>query len=328
MNRALALLLLTAALGGIAAASARPDTESRTSYSMPAVSALGIRFDTLLMGGYASGTFGEAVRTIASDLSPDEGRLVARHLERIFADVVPADGLGRSGRLRVAYERARRPDGTTRSIRVLSVELASEGRIHTAFYFERAGRPGYYDPFGLALDPAAWERPLGGSRVSSPFGRRRLHPILNQVLPHTGVDFAAPSGTTVRATADGLVTHAGPRGGYGLLVELQHPSGYATRYAHLSRIPPDLARAPLVRQGDIIGFVGMTGLATGPHLHYEVRRRGQPMDPERVTAGAGIASTIAAEPRWPLERRALSSLLARAPTMVASSAPHGREAVQ
>ena len=152
--------------------------------------------------------------------------------------------------------------------------------------------------------------------MSSEFGQQRLHPILDRVLPHTGVDFAAPTGEPVRATADGLVTTAGNQGGYGLLVELQHPNGYSTRYAHLSRIAAGVARARVVRQGEIVGYVGKSGLATGPHLHYEVRRRGQPIDPLRLAAADGIPGDVGSEPRWPVERRRVEALLARTPTML------------
>ncbi|MEX2583157.1 MAG: M23 family metallopeptidase [Gemmatimonadota bacterium] len=319
LNRALVLLVLAVLFGGVALASGGAAEREPTTFALPAAGAVGVRLDTLLLGGYSAGAFGDAVQTLAGDLSAEERVLIGDHLDRIFGDVVPSGGVGRTGRLRLAYERALRPDGTTRSIRVLGAELAVAGRLHTALYFERDGRPGYFDPFGRALDLEAWSRPLASSRVSSAFGRQRLHPILNRVLPHTGVDLAAPTGEPVRATADGLVAEAGERGGYGLLVELQHPSGYSTRYAHLSRLGPGVSRARVVRQGDIIGYVGMSGTATGPHLHYEVRRRGQPMDPLRVIAETGIPSDAGSEPSWPAERRRLAALLAQAPTVLGAN---------
>jgi hypothetical protein len=316
LNRSILLLLLFVVGGGVALAPRLPIRRASPPIELPPSRAVGVGLDTLLLGGYAAGTFPHAVSTIASDLSPEERLLVGEHLERIFGDLLPQGGVGNAGRLRVAYERAMRPDGTTRSIRVLGAEVAVGGRLHTAYYFEREGRPGYFDPFGRALDRDAWHGPLASVRVNSPFGRRRMHPILKRILPHTGVDLAAPTGEPVRATADGLVTHAGERGGYGLLVELQHPSGYATRYAHLSRIASDVARARVVRQGEIIGYVGMTGQATGPHLHFEVRRRGQPVDPLEVMQETAIASEASAEANWPSERRRLAGLLARSPTLV------------
>ncbi len=312
-----ALLCLAAA---VLLAEARAEPLPPPPYRLAPVRAVGIRVDTLLLGGYAGGTFTEAMRLLASDLSDGERALVGQHLDRVFGGVVERGGLGRSGRLRVAYERSIRPDGSTRAIRVLAAEAAVAGEMHTAFYFERGGRPGFFDPFGRSLDPHAWTGPLPETRVTSPFGLRRTHPILRRVLPHTGVDYAASAGAPVRATGDGIVVFAGPRGGYGNLVEIQHPSGYSTRYAHLSRIASSVALSRAVRQGEVIGAVGMTGLATAPHLHYEVRRRGSPVDPQRVARDAGISADVGAEPRWPAERRLLSGLLARTPALARNPA--------
>jgi murein DD-endopeptidase MepM/ murein hydrolase activator NlpD len=283
---------------------------------LPPQLAVGIRVDTLLVGGYAAGTFAAAIQSVANDLRPHERDMVGRHLDRIFSEVLAAQGLGRGGRLRVAYERALRPDGVTRSIRVLGAEVATGGRLHSAFYFEKDGVPGYFDPFGRSMDRSAWIHPLHTVRVSSPFGEHRLHPILQQILPHTGIDLAAPMGEPVHAAADGVVARAEIGGGYGLLVELQHPSGFSTRYAHLSGLEPGIVAARLVRQGERIGYVGATGLATGPHLHFEVRRRGQPIDPLRLSRDPSLAPDIGATPGWPDERRRIGALLARTPTVV------------
>lgn len=315
MYRAIVGLLLAAVMAGVA--SARPGTTGggEEFFQLPPASALGVRLDTLLLGGYASGSFREAVEMLGDDLSVQERLLIGQHLDRIFADVAPEDGLGRSGRLRVAYERAARPDGTTRSIRVLGAELASGGRVHTAYYFEGEGGAGYYDAFGRPLDSGAALSPVRIARVTSPFGNRRLHPILQRYLPHTGVDYAAPTGEPVVATGDGIVLAAGERGGYGLLVELQHPDGHGTRYAHLSRIADGIAPSRSVERGQVIGYVGMTGLATGPHLHYEVRRRGQPVDPELAMRTALFGSGVGGEGGWSEERRRIAALLARAPAV-------------
>jgi murein DD-endopeptidase MepM/ murein hydrolase activator NlpD len=232
----------------------------------------------------------------------------------MVAGVLRGEDLERGGRLRLAYERTVRPDGSTRAIRVLAAEAAVDGVLHTAFFYEQGDRPGYFDARGRSLEGRAWAAPLDRLRMTSPFGLARMHPILERVLPHTGTDYGAPSGTPVRAAADGSVAAAEGRGGYGNLIELQHPNGYATRYAHLSRFAPGLARGAAVRQGDVIGYVGMTGLATGPHLHYEVRRGGRPVDPERVAAlGDGPAAELAADPGWRGEHRRLAALLERAP---------------
>ena len=285
-------------------------------HRLPAASASGIRFDTLMLGGYAAGSFERAVQELASTLAPAERTMVGEHLDRIFDGVLQDEGLGGTGRLRVVYERALRPDGSTRAIRVLSAEVAARGRLHTAYYFERSGRPGYFDEVGRSLGGETWAGPLAEIRVSSAFGNERMHPILDRLLPHTGVDLAAPSGEAVRATADGVVGDAGNRGGYGLLVELQHPSGFSTRYAHLSRIAESLRPGTSVQQGDVLGYVGMTGRATGPHLHYEVRRNGQAINPMAVAGDSQLSAQVSGDPGWSTQRRVLSSLLARAPTLL------------
>jgi murein DD-endopeptidase MepM/ murein hydrolase activator NlpD len=283
--------------------------------ALPPVLALTQRVDTLFIGGYARGSFQDAVRTIASDLTPAERAMVGRHLDRVFDGVLDQGGLGRAGRLRVAAERTLRPDGSTRAVRVLAAEAAVGGEMHRAFFFEHEGTPGYFDPLGRSLDPRAWVMPLDGARVSSGFGLARMHPILRRVLPHTGVDYAAPAGTPVRATADGTVAASGVRGGYGNLIELQHPNGYATRYAHLARIAPGVVAGSPVRQGDVIGFVGMSGLATGPHLHYEVRRQGKAVDPLGVSVGLGPSADLSTYRPWLQERGSLQRLLSRTPTL-------------
>lgn len=322
VNRTLVALIAVAILVGVAMSTEWMPGDGERVRLTP-VAAVGLRLDTLLIGGYAGGSFIDAVGVVAGGLKEEERLLVGRHLDRIFAGILAESGLGRTGRLRLAYERARRPDGSTRSIRVLGAEVAASGRVHTAFYFERDGRPGYYDPLGRSLDTQNTTSPLRAMRVSSPFGDRRLHPILNRVLPHTGVDLAAPSGEPVRATSDGIVTRAGHGGGYGLLIELQHPDGYGSRYAHLSRLASGIEPMQLVRQGDLIGYVGMTGLATGPHLHYEIRRRGQPIDPMMASANSALGEQLGSDRRWSSERRELATLLARTPTVVQTAGMSG-----
>lgn len=286
---------------------------SSASHRLPAVHARSVRTDTLFLGGYAQGSFHEALQTLASDLSAGERTLVGRHLDRIFAGVLHGEDLETGGRLRLAYERVARPDGRARSIRVLAAEAAVGGRMHTAFYFEHDDRPGYYDHFGRSLDAGGWLHPLPYATVSSPFNSQRMHPILERVLPHLGVDYVAPEGTPVRASADGSVSIAERRGGYGNLIEIQHPNGYSTRYAHLSRFASAVYAGAYVRQGDVIGYVGATGLATGPHLHYEIRRRGRPLDPQVAAADAVLSDELPFSPGWSSERQQLAQLLARAP---------------
>jgi murein DD-endopeptidase MepM/ murein hydrolase activator NlpD len=297
-----------------AAALADPGTPPQPAVRLPAVRAIPVTIDTLLIGGYARGSFRDALRVIASDLTDAEREMVGRHLDKIFVPVLRERELETGGRLKVAYERVKRPDGSTRSIQVLAAQAAVGGGLHTVFLYETAKTPGYYDDGGQSLDSTPWSGPLDVLRVTSPFRMNRMHPILNRVLPHTGIDYAARYGTPVRATADGSVSFAAERGGYGNLVEVQHPNGYATRYAHLSAVA--VRPSQPVRQGDVVGFVGASGLATGPHLHYEVRRKGQPVDPEIATQFQGATEQVGYDARWRTERRVLGRLLARTPTVV------------
>ena len=309
--------LAALALAGMAALARAGSTSAEDPpMVLPAVAAApGVRVDTLFVGGFARGSFTQALGTLASDLSPAERGMVGRHLDKIYLPVLQGAALGTGGRLRVAYERARRPDGTTRSIQVLAAEAAVGGGMHTVFLYEQGDAPGYYDDLGRSLDPVAWAGPLAAMRVTSPFKMDRMHPLLRRVLPHTGVDLAAGYGTPVRATGDGSVTYAAARGGYGNMVEIQHPNGYATRYAHLSRISPAVGAGMPVHQGDVIGYVGASGLATGPHLHYEVRRKGRPVDPLLAQNESGSTRHVGYDEGWRGERRALGRLLARTPTI-------------
>lgn len=310
-----ALLLAAATTAALAATSAADPADPRSAAPamLAPVRASTIVVDTVFLGGYARGSFGDALLAIASDLSGAERVMVGRHLDKMFDGVLRGEDMDRGGRLRLAYERSARPDGSTRGIRVLAAETAVAGRLHTVFYFEKDGKPAYFDGLGRALSSQGWLRPLETVRVSSPFGLRRLHPLLHKILPHTGVDYAAASGTPVRATGDGSISGSGWRGGYGRMLEIQHPNGYSTRYAHLSRIGAGMENGHAVRRGEIIGYAGMTGRATGPHLHYEVRRQGQPVDPERLSAFTGPAADAAASAGWRREHRRLNRLLAQAP---------------
>jgi murein DD-endopeptidase MepM/ murein hydrolase activator NlpD len=315
----LAIAVIAAVVLGLGsvAAFAEPQqglpAEVAATATLPAVRATPTRIDTLLIGGYARGSFRAAMDAIASDLSEAEREMVGRHLDKIFQPVVQG-AMQSGGRLKVAYERVRRPDGSTRSIQVLAAQAAVGGGLHTLFFYEHGEKPGYYDDSGQSLDPKAWAGPLQVMRVTSGFRMDRMHPILRRVLPHNGIDYAASYGTPVFATADGSVSYAAARGGYGNMVEVQHPNGYATRYAHLSRV----AVRPYqpVRQGDVIGYVGATGLATGPHLHYEVRRKGQPVDPALAMAYEQTAESVGYDLAWRNERRALARLIARTPTVI------------
>jgi murein DD-endopeptidase MepM/ murein hydrolase activator NlpD len=149
-------------------------------------------------------------------------------------------------------------------------------------FVDDAGLAGYYTPDGQPMRKAFLRAPLEFTRVSSGFNPHRLHPILNLIRGHMGTDYAAPVGTPVHAAGDGRVSFTGRRGGYGNAVMLSHGNSVATLYGHMSRFAKNIRIGSHVQQGDIIGYVGMTGLATGPHLHYEYLVDGVHKNPQTV----------------------------------------------
>ncbi len=166
---------------------------------------------------------------------------------------------------------------------ILAAEFTNNGTTYRALRFtDASGHSDYYSPDGKSMRKAFLRTPVEFSRISSYFSTARYHPILNRIRAHKGVDYAAPIGTPVKATGDGKVVFVGRRGGYGNAIELQHGARYSTLYGHLSRFARGLHRGDHVHQGQIIGFVGMTGLATGPHLHYEFRINGVHRNPLKV----------------------------------------------
>jgi len=189
----------------------------------------------------------------------------------------------------VLFERLVSPEGERRFGRIVAARVDVARTPSYAFYFETdtlALRGEFYDDRGRSLKRAFLRVPLQFRRISSRFGGR-VHPILHTYRQHAGVDFSADYGTPVRATADGIVTRAGRDGGYGNLIELRHANGIRTRYGHLSGLARGLRLDGHVAQGETIGFVGSTGLSTGPHLHYEFLINGRPANPQRTNAGAG-----------------------------------------
>ncbi|MDZ4786385.1 MAG: peptidoglycan DD-metalloendopeptidase family protein [bacterium] len=182
------------------------------------------------------------------------------------------------------YEERRLEDGGFVSPgNIIAASLKSEGRVMAAVRYK--GKDGifrYYDEDGESLEKAFLRYPLTFTRISSIFSTSRFHPVLKIRRPHNGVDFSAPTGTPVRAVADGVVMLAGWSGGGGRTIKLQHGSRYATAYLHLSKISPTVKRGARVKRGQIIGNVGKTGLATGPHLHFSFYDRGRYVDPLKI----------------------------------------------
>jgi murein DD-endopeptidase MepM/ murein hydrolase activator NlpD len=194
-------------------------------------------------------------------------------------DIKPGD------RFEILIERAWTSDGLPVDAgRILWAELTTGGgeESYSIYRFKpHDGKEFFYNGKGESVIKALLRTPLNMSRISSRFGLRH-HPVLGFTRLHAGVDFAAPTGTPVLAAGAGRVVEAGPRGGYGRWVLISHDGGLATGYAHMSRIAAGVHRRARVRQGQVIGFVGSTGLSTGPHLHFELHRNGRPVDPLRV----------------------------------------------
>jgi len=186
----------------------------------------------------------------------------------------------------------------------------NEGREYRAVrYVDPQGHGEYFTPDGKSLRKAFIRAPVQFSRISSRFNSARKHPILNRIRAHKGVDYAAPVGTPVRAAGEGRVKFVGQQGGYGNVVELEHGSGVVTVYGHLSRFAKSLRRGQRVELGQVIAYVGQTGLATGPHLHYEYRVRGMHKNPQTVALPDAAPIPGAELERFQSETAALVNML-------------------
>ncbi|MGZ5034761.1 MAG: M23 family metallopeptidase [Usitatibacter sp.] len=208
---------------------------------------------------------------------------IAMQIARVFAtDIDFHSDLRKGDRFSVIYEMIYEAGELVAPGRILAAQFVNDGHVHHAVLFkDDEGSEGYYSFDGSNRAKAFLRTPVEFSRVSSGFGAR-FHPIFNNWRAHTGVDFAAPKGTRVLATADGHVLSAGWRGGYGNAIEIRHGSGITTLYGHLSAFAAGIRTGARVQQGQAIGFVGATGYATGPHLHYEFKVAGIHQDPLRV----------------------------------------------
>jgi murein DD-endopeptidase MepM/ murein hydrolase activator NlpD len=181
-----------------------------------------------------------------------------------------------------------RPDGSYKLVSLEAVRLDGAKKSHQAYRFSADGeRQDWYDGDGQSLKRRFLRSPLKYSRISSRFGTR-MHPVLRRARHHDGVDYVAPRGTPVQASGDGVVRFAGRRGGYGLHVELKHGREYVTSYSHLSRIASGVRSGAQVSQGQVIGYVGSTGMSTGAHLHYRFIKDGRNVDPLSTDLPTGV----------------------------------------
>jgi len=233
--------------------------------------------------------------TINSSLfaATDEANIpdsVALQLADIFSsDIDFHMDLRKGDRFTVIYEASYNNGELVKTGQVQAAEFVNNGKTYRAVLFRDAeGHISYYTPEGKSLHKSFLRSPLEFSRITSGFTLARFHPILHTWRAHKGVDYAAPTGTRIRATADGIVAFVGKGNGYGNVIMLEHQNGISTVYGHMSAFASGLRKGMKVTQGKVIGFVGMTGLATGPHLHYEVRVHGGYRDPVKVALPAAL----------------------------------------
>lgn len=218
--------------------------------------------------------------TDAADMSD----AVAVQIAEVFStDIDFHRDLRRGDHFAAIYEVQYHKGEPVKTGRLLSAEFVNQGKTFHAVWFENAeGQGGYYTLDGKNIRKAFLRSPLEFSRISSGYTNARFHPVLKTWRAHKGIDYAAPTGTRVRSTGNGIIDFAGRQGGYGNLVVIRHQSKYTTWYGHLSRIAPGMHKGRRVSQGEVIGYVGSTGLATGPHLHYEFRTNNVHQNPLRV----------------------------------------------
>ncbi len=247
-------------------------------------------------------------------------------LSDIFAwDVDFATDIRRGDSFRVLYEVIVVDGRPIKTGRVLAAEMVNAGRRFTALYYEdETGRGDYYTPEGKSLSRTLLKSPLRYRRISSHFSKKRYHPVLKKYTPHHGIDYAAPTGTPVEAAGDGRVVFAGWKRGYGYFVRIRHNSTYTTAYGHFSRIRKGIKKGVRVRQGEVIGYVGSTGLSTGPHLHYEVKVRGRLVNPLSIKSSPRRSIDKKEMKRFTALRDRMLASLAGKDTLLASETGSGR----
>lgn len=209
---------------------------------------------------------------------------IAIQLAEVFsADIDFHKDLRKGDQFSLVYEMHTSQGRPIKSGRILSAEFVNNQKRYTAYWFETPdGKGGYYNADGGSLRKAFLRAPLEFSRISSGFSSSRLHPVFKYNRAHKGIDYAAPTGTPIRAVADASVEFVGQQNGYGNLIVLKHHGVYSTAYAHMNGFVSGLKKGMRVNQGDTIGYVGQTGVATGPHLHYEFRVSGQQVNPATI----------------------------------------------
>ncbi len=275
-----------------------------------------VQDETTVAAGQMQGSLYEsAIRAGATPtLVAEATKLFAKKLD--FArDIQPGDPF------RLAFDRTATAGGKTVSTGdLLYAEIGAKGRMTRFYRFEHDGKTQYLDEIGRQLKALLLKTPLDGAHVTSSFGMR-LHPLLGYTRLHPGIDFGAPTGTPVFAAGDGVVEEARWAGGYGHWLKLRHDGGWETGYGHLSRYAKGVKPGVRVKQGQVVAYVGSTGLSTGPHLHYEIMEGGRKIDPRSAKIPQGGVLNAAEIADFNAQRARIDGVLARdddAPVQTAS----------
>lgn len=234
---------------------------------------------------YASGVITTSFYADALASGLDDHQILK--LNHIFAwDIDFAQDIQSGDRFIAVYDELYRDGHKIGNGPLLAAAFINKGHEYRALRYNNSdgdGDTGYYTPQGQPMKKAFVRAPVNYTRISSGFSSNRMHPILHRIRNHTGTDYAAPSGTPIHATGDGRIIFQGRRGGYGNMVIMRHNADITMRFGHMARFSQNLHTGSHVEQGQVIGYVGMTGLATGPHVHYEFRVDGTPKDPQTVS---------------------------------------------
>lgn len=253
--------------------------------------------------GVAQGTITDSLFAAAQKAGIEDK--VTLEIADIFSsDIDFATDIREGDSFAVVYEK-RSLDGKDAGVgKVIAARFTNGGTTYTAYRYNDK----FYDADGNSIARQFLKSPLNYARISSGFSYQRTNPVTKQVTPHRAIDYAADSGTPVIATADGKVITAGSKGGLGVTVELKH-GGYMTQYAHLSKIAKDVKTGVTVNQGDVIGYVGSTGISTGPHLQYAMFNDGNPINPLTAEFPRGDAVAQSEKESFTVEKEKLSALL-------------------
>lgn len=235
-----------------------------------------VSVDTVLVEGTITSSLWKNMNEKGFDVN------LALKMSDIFAWTIDFYGIEAGDSYSIYYERKRIDTTYIGFGEIIALRFTHAGKAYRGFQCESEGKIDYFDEMGKSLKRAFLKAPLQFSRISSKFSNSRMHPVLKIRRPHHGVDYAASTGTPVMSIGNGTVTFAAYKGGYGKRVEIKHSNNYSSGYAHLSRIAPEVKKGSSVRQGQIIGYVGSTGLSSGPHLDFRVYQGKTAIDPLKL----------------------------------------------